>query len=124
MSPPRRRISVEEEAQLEEDRREQTRRADDLMVHGPFGFTARASGPNTMIALLICICFAGIIFLGYLHHNENQAAQAQVSAHIQRIEEHFGETAYILTLPQDKREQLRLDMPESLRQKSRHNRGD
>ncbi len=121
MISKRRQEAEEDEA----ERREQVRRAEDLSVRGPFGLSAHASGPNTMIALLIVVCFSGIVFLGWVHHNELQAAQAQTAAHIQRIEDHFGETAYILTLPQEKREQLRLDMPESLRQKThRRNQGD
>ena len=97
---------------------------DDAFSLAGMGWKASARGPGTMIALLICICFAGLVFMGYLHHqNQQSAIQDGLSQH-QKIEDKFNEMIYVLSLPQADREKLNLSMPASLREKVHRKRRD
>lgn len=80
------------------------------------GVEVHAAGQKviwTMIALAVVGAFG---YFMYLHHTATVADD-------QRITEQLNEMIYILALPQEKRDKLQLDMPDSLRAKIRHPRG-
>lgn len=85
---------------------------DKLRVEGPFGLGVSAHGSNVMIALLICICFGGAIFLGYLHHIDTMARE-------DRHTEQLDNLTYVMTLPAEAREKLHLEKPEGIRRMER-----
>lgn len=96
----------------EERRVEQRRHEDNLAVEGPFGVKATAHGANVMIALLICVCFSGAIFLGWIHHTESLSEMREVTKTLNEIK-------YVLSLPEAKRGDLDITKPESLRKRRR-----
>lgn len=77
-----------------------------------------------MIALLICVCFGGIMFFGYMHHVAQAVAASEATQQHARIEDKFNEIIYVLSLSQTDREKLNITMPESLRGKTRRHHKD
>jgi len=86
-----------------------------------------------MITLLITVCLFVTAFCAYLIWDHAEATKRSESLVVVRIEEGFKaiqktqdqatsvqkELIYLMTLTPEKREKLRLDMPESLRNRAR-----
>ncbi len=93
---------------------EQDKQGDGVSIKGPGGWGITAHGAQTILALLVIV----LIFLGYLHHQQESIVLSDASAQHQRIEDKFNEVIYVLSLSQADREKLNLNMPQSLRTKT------
>lgn len=93
---------------------------DTFRVKIPGGGEVSATGKETVVLLLVCLCFSGMAYLIWSHDANDREFQTKfVRAQQEMIEQQRAHT-YVLTLPQDKREQLHLDMPDALRTRGRH----
>lgn len=87
-----------------------------LKIEGPFGIGGKVRGPQTTLALLICLAVAGIVTVIYFHDKK-------MDEHNIRSDEQTAEIVYVLTLPESERKQLNLQMPPSLRKRAHYGRG-
>ncbi len=83
---------------------------DNLEVKLPFVSVIGSS--RVMLPLLLVVC---LFVLGYLIEKHDAESKARQTTTMETISSAQRETVYILSLPQEQREKLHLDMPESLR---------
>lgn len=93
------------------------RQEEQIQAEGPFGLKISGTGPNTVLALLMVLCFVAVAALVWMHHTDERA-------NVDELKNSVAEMVYVLSLPQDKREKLQLTMPDSLRRKVAARRGD
>lgn len=93
---------------------------DRIDVKTPFG-SVKASGN---MVVLIVVLIAGFGGLGWVllrtmeaHDKGGMERGAKISQQVDDLKDAINEQTFVLTLSQQKREELRLDMPESLRRK-------
>jgi hypothetical protein len=98
----------------------------DVMVHedGPetvgvkaFGMELNATGQSLIWFLLALSIAGGFGYFLYMHHSTTQQENA-------RILEKLNEMVFVMSLPQDKRDRLEIEMPDTLRAKIRHKMKD
>lgn len=82
----------------------------------PWGASITARGPGVVIAFIVALSTASIAFLVWQHDVGTKAALSAVQNSVEDL-------TYVMTLPQDKREQLQLTMPDSLAAKMRRRHG-
>ena len=90
---------------------------DEVEVKTPAG-SIRARGTD-IIALLTLI---GIVVMAYAlwdHRGEAKASQVEVTAALKSLSQSQEELSYLMTLTAEERTKLKLDMPESLRRRTR-----
>lgn len=88
-----------------------------VTVKAPGGVSVTARGDRTATAVLVAVIGVALIYLVFMHHQSTEAA-------LKKIEESLNNNTYVLSLSQERREKLGLDMPESLRIKTRRQRED
>lgn len=94
---------------------EQTADDESIEVRGPGGWTAKAKGERTPLWMLVVVCIAGLAVAGWMHHDKGHDDH-------QKVNERFDEVIYMLSLTQEERARLSINMPDSLRQKLRRKR--
>jgi hypothetical protein len=104
------------------------RRREIALSLGPLKVTLR--GYDVLLTLICC----GLVGLGTLiYYNDKAGAKEMEAFHTQhhiiieaqkRQEDAFREMTYVISLPQDKRDKLNLEMPDSLRKRIDARRGD
>ena len=106
---------------MEDDRAAQK---ESLSLEG-MGFKGSVSGDKLIYVALIIIVGLAIAYMVRDHDMRAQERASQLIAqdrHLldgqKKLEETVGEVAYILTLTEDQRKSLKLDMPDSLRRKA------
>ena len=82
-----------------------------------FGMELNATGQNLVWLVLALAVVGGFAYFLYMHHTTTQEADS-------RILDKLNEMVFVMSLPQDKREKLEIDMPDSLRAKIRHKRDE
>ena len=95
---------------------------DGLKVTLPGGAALQARGPIVLTVILVTVAVFAVL---YSLRDHDQGMKAQVSSatvDIKLMAERIAEVGYILTLTEAQRKDLRLDMPESLRRKTRESR--
>lgn len=103
---------------------------DNVEIAGPFGMSVKAHGSQVVFLVTILAGFAALA--GYLYTHETAAKERQESSamvqtqilkelrDVLRAEANArAETNYLLSLPQEERQRLRLEMPESMRARMR-----
>ncbi len=100
------------------DEEQQSGSDDAVSVKGPGGWGASAKGRDTVLVFFVGI----LIFLGYLHHKDQDSKSVESLSQHQKIEDKFNEMIYVLSLSQPDREKLNLTMPSSLREKAHRKR--
>lgn len=77
------------------------------------------SGANVKFLLLVflSVLLSITAYITYSHAEEQKQEQKQTVMELKETKQAIREMTYVLTLPQDKREKLRLDMPRSLRER-------
>ena len=104
----------------------QAKRADDVEVTAPFGWKVRFPARSLTSAIVVIACVAALLYMLRDHDLEQtknlQGAVSErtkqidsVSLQQQKLQETMDTMVYVLTLPQDERQKLRLDMPVGLR---------
>lgn len=88
-----------------------------LEAKTPGGFSLKAKGKDTPLWVLIIALIGAIAVGGW------KTAERTSDEHAE-IKRGFDEVSYLLSLPQAEREKLNLNMPESLRSKTRRARRD
>lgn len=90
-----------------------------VKVSGPMGFSLEAAGTKA-VAVVLALAATGLI-LWQLERHEAKSDQnhRETKESLRESKEAISEIVYVLTLPPEKREGLRLDMPDSLRRKAR-----
>jgi hypothetical protein len=99
------------------------------------GVTAKYSGKQMaeVISLILLLVVAGFGLLLYTHSSESRAAEEKVVSQMRALEAKQQQTTeavnantiaikeliYVIALPQDRRSELQLDMPDSLRDRVR-----
>jgi hypothetical protein len=83
----------------------------------PGGFSLKARGKETPLWVLIIALVGALGFGGWTHAGKTSEEHAE-------IKRGFDEVSYLLSLPQAEREKLNLNMPESLRSKTRRRRDE
>ena len=106
---------------MDEDRNAQK---ETMSLEG-MGFKGSVSGDKLIYAALVILVGLVIAYMIRDHDIRAQERATQLLAQDKsllegqrKLEETVGEVAYILTLTEDQRKSLKLDMPESLRRKS------
>ena len=82
-----------------------------------FGMELNATGQNLIWLVLALAVVGGFSYFIYMDHTTSQEADS-------KILEKLNEMVFVMSLPQDKREKLEIDMPDSLRAKIRHKRDE
>jgi hypothetical protein len=98
----------------------------DVMAHedGPetvgvkaFGMELNATGQNLIWFLVALSVIGAFTYFLYMHHVSTQEADT-------KILEKLNEMVFVMSLPQDKRDRLEIEMPDSLRAKIRRKKDD
>ena len=113
---------------MPEQQPRKTARQDDVELEAPFGWKVRASG-KTVSALVIACGAVGALAYMIRDHDLKEAATLATSSVERReqlnkittqqaqLQDSMDAVVYVLSLPQEQRNQLKLDMPESMRRK-------
>lgn len=91
---------------------------DEVNVKTPW-LSLSGSGANVKFLLLVFIStlLSVTAYITYSHAEEQRSQEKQTVQELKETKQAIREMTYVLTLPQDKREKLRLDMPRSLRER-------
>jgi len=73
---------------------------------------------SNLLRFLIFLGIALILVLGYFLTLSVQTDHGQIKSGLESLSEAQRETTYVLSIPQEKREELRLTMPDSLRKRT------
>ena len=99
---------------------------ENLELHTPGGWKARATGPNIMVVLVVLLCTATLALMMYQHDQILISAVAQrdkdtgvLLGLLIEAKEARDEQTYIMSLNEEQRAKLKLTMPNSLRQRIR-----
>ena len=93
------------------------RRATDLEIDGPFGLRARFFNKELTSVLLLAICVFGIGYLIYEHDRNSMDNIKHIVENQRFIYGQMDAIIYVMSLPENEREKLKLAMPDSLRKK-------
>ena len=77
-----------------------------------FGMELNATGQNLIWLILALAVVGGFSYFLYMHHTTTQEADS-------KILEKLNGMVFVMSLPQDKRDKLEIEMPDSLRAKIR-----
>lgn len=103
-------------------------REDDVEIKAPFGWSIRANG-KSVSALIITILASGGLAYMIRDHDLKQTAQiveaskdrkeqlTKITEQQTQLQESMDSVVYVLSLPQDERTRLKLDMPNGMRKK-------
>ena len=89
---------------------DEERRKDSFTIEGPFGLKGKFRGLNVLVGLALVVLSVLSTIL-YFHMQDERS----VLVALKEVAKSTRELTYVITLPQDKREGLHMDMPESLR---------
>lgn len=87
-------------------------------VSGPFGLKIKFRGYD-LVTIITIVALAFVVYILIDHKSLSSENQAKVVEKLTNQEEAMAAMIYILSLPQDKRDKLKLEMPDSLRKKMR-----
>lgn len=102
------------------------KRKDDLEISGPFGWSVRANG-REVVGLLMLVIGVGVLAYMIRDHDlrANERLEAAItarqtqlnalSAQQLRLQESMEEMIYVMSLTQEERVKLKIEMPVSLR---------
>jgi len=90
-------------------------RSDDIELTLPFGAKVRASGKQVTLILVVIIGVCAILYLIREHDLRSKGAGERILVQQQEMVHSMENIGYILTLKQEQREALKLDMPPKLR---------
>ncbi len=79
----------------------------------------RANGPVSVIILIVSLCSFGIAWAVRDHDLRGSERAAATEKKIENVSAKIDEIVYVLTLDEQQRKALRLDMPESMRSRTR-----
>ncbi len=82
-----------------------------------FGMELNATGQNLIWLILALAVVGGFAYFLYMHHTTSQEADS-------KILEKLNEMVFVMSLPQDKRDKLEIEMPDTLRARIRHKNND
>jgi preprotein translocase subunit YajC len=91
--------------------------AEETVAVKAFGMELNATGQNLIWLVLALSVVGGFAYFLYMHHSATQEAD-------NRILEKLNEMVFVMSLPQDKRDRLEIEMPDSLRSKLRRKQKD
>jgi hypothetical protein len=98
---------------------------DGLGVEAPGGWKLKATGSPVIAVILVVV--AVFLIVAALHKHDADAAShsamikgevGTVRQEVHTLSDRIEETTYVLTLSDDERKKLKLDMPESLRKRT------
>lgn len=90
-------------------------RSDDIELTLPFGAKVRASGKQVTLILVIIIGVCAVLYLIREHDLRSKGVGEKLLMQQQEMVSSMENIGYILTLKQEQREALKLDMPQKLR---------
>ena len=95
------------------------RRETDFEIEGPFGLKARLFGRDLTTVMLLMICAGGILYLIWQHDHNITESLKLVERNQQMLYEQMEDMIYVMSLPEQQRDKLKMAMPDSLRKKLR-----
>jgi len=84
-------------------------------ITGPAGFKLRTHGPWVYVTLIVLLAFGFVGFLVWQHDNARNLMEQRLLSNQKDMVEAQEATTYVLTLPQEERDKLKLRMPQRLR---------
>ena len=90
-------------------------RGDDIEITLPFGAKVRASGKQVTLIILVIVGVCAVLFLLREHDLRSKAAGEVIMAQQKEVIEAVENVGYILTLNDDERKALKMNMPTKLR---------
>ncbi len=79
----------------------------------------RANGPVSVIILIVSLCSVGVAWAVRDHDVRSNDRSLATEKKIEAVASKIDEIVYVLTLDENQRKALRLDMPESMRSRTR-----
>ena len=93
------------------------RRSSDLEIDGPFGIKARFFNKELTSVMLLAICALALGYLIYEHDRNSMDNIRHIVENQRSIYGQMDAIIYVISLPENEREKLKLAMPDSLRKK-------
>lgn len=83
------------------------------------GVKVKATGERVATYVLVSIIGAVFAWAALKHHDGTETNHREVQQNHREVKEALSEVTYVLSLSQERRERLRLEMPDSMRRKVR-----
>lgn len=103
---------------MESNNGEKLEKRKETEISGPFGLKIKFRGYD-LVTVITVVSLALIAYFLVDHKSVSATNQEKVVEQLSKQEEALVTMIYVLTLPQEARDKLKLDMPESLRKKLR-----
>ena len=83
------------------------------------GVKAKVAGDKVASAVLIVGAALAIVYFLHQHEGKSAKASENTQAEVREVKEEIQSLTFVLTLSEEERKKLRLDMPSSLRARTR-----